>query len=89
MAAGSVISLVAAEIDFRYVKVSGIGAAGLFGFPLLIFWTLCIIAAIIVIATNFSFLGILNTLVIFLPGIYLGSAAVWMAWLLWNMRRYP
>ena len=87
MAAGAVIGIVAIEIDLGLTRTSGMAALGFWAMPMLLFWALCVIAGVGVIAKDCSFLTVLNALAIFLPGMGLGSAAVFMAGPLWGSWR--
>ena len=87
VAVGAIISIAAAEIDRRKVKSSGMAALGWWVPPMLIYWALCIVAVIVVITLNLSLRGVLNTLAIFLPGVFLGSGAVFFIGPFWASRR--
>jgi hypothetical protein len=87
IAAGSAISIVAIEVDAGVGKTSGMAALGFWAVPTLFFWMLCIPAAVVVVIRDHSLSGILNALGIFLPGLCLGSAMVFMAGPLWGSRR--
>jgi len=79
IAVGSVISIAAIEIDSRYVKTTGMGAAlGFWVGPMLLFWAVCIAAAIVVIVRAYFPSNMLMLLVIFLPGMIFGATAVFM-----------
>jgi hypothetical protein len=86
IAGGSLVSIIAGEIDQRKVKTTGMGAIGFWIIPMFIFWLLCIVAAIIFLTLNLSLPRALNILIIFLPGVFLGSAAAFLAGPLWLSR---
>jgi len=83
---GAIISIIAGEIDQRKVKTTGMGAIGFWIIPMFIFWLLCIVAVIIYGTFNLSPIGGLKIVAIFIPGVFLGSAAVFFAGPLWLSR---
>jgi hypothetical protein len=87
MAVGFVIGCVWTEIEYRYIKSSGLEGLGAWVMPVMTFWAFCIIALIVVIVMNFSFSGILNTIVTFLPGCYMGTATSFTAMPFWSYLR--
>jgi|GEM_PF-5938730 hypothetical protein len=78
VAVGAIITMIASELDSRAEKFSDMEGLGWWGMPMLFFWAACVVAAVAFIILNFNVPGLLNTLVIFISGMFLGSGAVFL-----------
>jgi hypothetical protein len=68
--------VIASWLEGRKERSSDMEGLGWWGLPMLFFWAVCVIAAVVFIILNFNAAGLLNTLVIFVSGMFLGSATV-------------
>ncbi|QQR73439.1 MAG: hypothetical protein IPJ17_18450 [Holophagales bacterium] len=86
------VGIAAAEVDLRYVHSSGLAALGAWSLPMGIYWLLCLVAATVAIAHRHSPTSLLSLAAIFVPGFFLGSAAVFLTgpvWASWRERSRP